>query len=130
MRLLAHKSICYSEIVTTLAQADWLVMVNMYRPGAGVLLRKAGAVATLPPPAEERLTLAGVLERLVPQSFFEAATRNEVLQIVFWAVLFAVALTRVRGRSKDVLLGACEAVAEVMFKFTGLVMRFAPIGVG
>jgi len=69
--------------VTTLALAVGLVMVNLVRPGAGVLLRPAGAVATLPSPAEERLTLAGVLERLVPQSFFEAATRNEVLQIVF-----------------------------------------------
>jgi proton glutamate symport protein len=127
---LALKSIVYFEVVTTLALAVGLVMVNLVRPGAGVLLRPAGPVATLPPPGEERLTLAGVLERLVPQSFFEAATRNEVLQIVFWAVLFAVALTLVRGRSKDVLLGACEAVAEVMFKFTGLVMRFAPIGVG
>jgi len=127
---LALKSIVYFEVVTTLALAVGLVMVNLVRPGAGVLLRPAGAVATLPSPAEERLTLAGVLERLVPQSFFEAATRNEVLQIVFWAVLFALALTLVRGRSKDVLLGVCEAVAEVMFKFTGLVMRFAPIGVG
>jgi proton glutamate symport protein len=127
---LALKSIVYFEVVTTLALAVGLVMVNLVRPGAGVLLRPAGPVATLPPPGEERLTLAGVLERLVPQSFFEAATRNEVLQIVFWAVLFAVALTLVRGRSKDVLLGVCEAVAEVMFKFTGLVMRFAPIGVG
>jgi proton glutamate symport protein len=127
---LALKSIVYFEVVTTLALAVGLVMVNLVRPGAGVLLRQAGAVAALPSPAEERLTLAGVLERLVPQSFFEAAARNEVLQIVFWAVLFAVALTLVRGRSKDVLLGACEAVAEVMFKFTGLVMRFAPIGVG
>src|SRR5467141_135151 len=126
---LALKSIVYFEVVTTLALAVGLVMVNLVRPGAGVLLRSAGAVAALPPPAE-RLMLVGVLERLVPQSFFEAATQNEVLQIVFWAVLFAVALTLVRGRSKDVLLGACEAVAEVMFKFTGLVMRFAPIGVG
>jgi proton glutamate symport protein len=127
---LALKSIVYFEVVTTLALAVGLVMVNLVRPGAGVLLRPAGAVATLPSPADERLTLAGVLERIVPQSFFEAATRNEVLQIVFWAVLFALALTLVRGRSKDVLLGVCEAVAEVMFKFTGLVMRFAPIGVG
>jgi proton glutamate symport protein len=126
---LALKSIVYFEVVTTLALAVGLLMVNLVRPGAGVLLRPAGAVAALPSPAE-RLTLAGVLERLVPQSFFEAATQNEVLQIVFWAVLFAVALTLVRGRSKDVLLGVCEAVAEVMFKFTGLVMRFAPIGVG
>ncbi len=105
---LALKAIVYFEVVTTLALA-----VGLGGGGGG-----------------ERLTLAGVLERLVPQSFFEAATQNEVLQIVFWAVLFALALTLVRGRSKEVLLGVCEAVAEVMFKFTGLVMRFAPIGVG
>jgi len=131
---LALKAIVYFEVVTTLALAVGLVMVNLVRPGAGVVLPTSGAVATLPAPGGggggERLTLAGVLERLVPQSFFEAATQNEVLQIVFWAVLFALALTLVRGRSKEVLLGVCEAVAEVMFKFTGLVMRFAPIGVG
>ncbi len=134
---LALKAIVYFEVVTTLALAVGLVMVNLVRPGAGVVLPTSGAVATLPAPGGaggggggERLTLAGVVERLVPQSFFEAATQNEVLQIVFWAVLFALALTLVRGRSKEVLLGVCEAVAEVMFKFTGLVMRFAPIGVG
>ena len=127
---LAFKAIVYFEVVTTLALAVGLVMVNLVRPGAGVPLHQPGAAASLPAPAGERPTLASVLEHIVPQSFFEAATQNEVLQIVFWAVLFALALSLVRGRSKDVLLGVCEAVAEVMFKFTGIVMRFAPIGVG
>ena len=53
-----------------------------------------------------------------------------MLQIVFWSVLFAVALTQVRGRPKEVMLGTLEALAEVMFKFTGLVMKYAPIGIG
>jgi len=65
----------------------------------------------------------------VPQSFFEAAATNEMLQIVFWSVLFAIGLSQVRGRAKDTMVGFCEALAEVMFKFTGVVMKFAPFGV-
>jgi proton glutamate symport protein len=124
---LAVKAIVYFEVVTTLALAVGLLTVNLVRPGAGVRLPTPLAA---PPLASGQPTLASVLEHLVPQSVFEAATNNEVLQIVFWAVLFALALVQVRGRSKDVVLGLCESVAEVMFKFTGLVMRFAPIGVG
>ena len=52
-----------------------------------------------------------------------------MLQIVFWSVLFAIGLTQVRGRPKETMLGFCEAVAEVMFKFTGIVMKFAPFAV-
>jgi proton glutamate symport protein len=86
---------------------------------------------------EEGQKLAGTtqsgttfLEHVVPQSFFEAATRNEVLQIVFFSILFAVALSQVRGRPKEIVLLGCEGLAEVMFKFTGIVMRYAPIGIG
>ncbi len=66
----------------------------------------------------------------MPQSFFEAASKNEVLQVVFFSVIFALALTKVRSGPKEVMLHFCEALAEVMFKFTGIVMLFAPIGVG
>jgi proton glutamate symport protein len=45
-------------------------------------------------------------------------------------VLFAVALSQVRGRPKELMLGFCEALAEIMFKFTAMIMRFAPIGIG
>jgi proton glutamate symport protein len=76
------------------------------------------------------VTLSGVLEHTVPQSFFDAASKNEVLQVVFFSVLFAAALTQVKpGRAKDSMLGFSEGVSEVMFKFTNIVMKFAPFGI-
>jgi proton glutamate symport protein len=66
----------------------------------------------------------------VPTSFFDAASRNEVLQIVFFAIIFAVALSRVQGPSKTFMLSACESLSEVMFKFVAIVMAYAPIGIG
>jgi proton glutamate symport protein len=125
---LALKSIIYFEIVTTLALAIGLIAVNLVRPGDGVTLTaSAEAGKEL---AHNTQTGAGFLEHLVPTSFFDAAARNEVLQIVFFAVLFAVALSKVQGRSKEVVLAACEGLADVMFKFTLIVMRFAPFGIG
>lgn len=125
---LAFKSLIYFEIVTTLALFIGLIAVNLARPGAGI---------SLPPSPEQgeqlagnQTTLAGVLEHIVPTSFFDAAARNEVLQIVFWSILFAVGLSQVRGRPKEFMLAFCEGLAEVMFKFTGIVMRYAPIGIG
>jgi Na+/H+-dicarboxylate symporter len=52
-----------------------------------------------------------------------------MLQVVVWTVLFAIGLTQVRGRAKDTMLAFSESLAEVMFKFTGIVMKFAPIAV-
>ncbi|MGZ8833827.1 MAG: dicarboxylate/amino acid:cation symporter [Thermoanaerobaculia bacterium] len=125
---LALKSIIYFEVVTTLALFIGLAAVNIVRPGDGVNLQAS---------PEEGQKLAGntqsgmtFLEHVVPQSFFEAAARNEVLQIVFFSILFAVALSQVRGRPKEIVLLGCEGLAEVMFKFTGIVMRYAPIGIG
>jgi proton glutamate symport protein len=125
---LALKSLIYFELVTTIALIVGLAAVNLTRPGAGI---------TLTAPAEEGQQLAqktpswgGFLEHIVPQSFFEAAANNEVLQIVFFSILFAVALSQVRGRPREAMLGFCEGLAETMFKFTGIVMKFAPIGIG
>src|SRR5256885_1390228 len=124
---LALKSIIYFEIVTTLALFLGLLTVNVMKPGVGAALAVPAAGAT--PPASEPVTFASVLEHIVPQSFFDAAARNEMLQIVFWSVLFAIGLTQVRGRPKETMLGFCEAVADVMFRFTGIVMKFAPFAV-
>ena len=123
---LALKSIVYFEVVTTLALVVGLVLVNLVRPGVGVALAPAGAA----PAAGAPTTFAGILQHVVPQSFFEAAANNEVLQVVFWSVLFGVALSQVRGKAHDVIVSFCAGLAEVMFKFTGLVMKYAPIGVG
>src|SRR5437667_3949161 len=125
---LALKPIIYFEIVTTLALFIGLFAVNLVRPGQGVVL--GGSAAQGQELAHKTQTGTSFLEHLVPQSIFEAAANNEVLQVVFFAVLFAVALTKVQGRSKEIILAVCEGVADVMFKFTLIVMRFAPIGIG
>ena len=122
---LAFRAIIYFEVVTTLALVVGLVAVNLARPGVGVALASAGAA----PEAGAQTSLASVLQHIVPQSFFEAAAQNEVLQIVVWSVLFGMGLTQVHGRPREVMVEFAGALAEVMFKFTGLVMKFAPIGV-
>jgi proton glutamate symport protein len=125
---LALKSIVYFEIVTTLALVIGLVAVNLVRPGDGVAL--AASAEAGKELSQNIQTGTGFLEHLVPTSFFDAAAKNEVLQVVFFAVLFAVALSKVQGRSKEFVLAGCEGLADVMFKFTMMVMRFAPIGIG
>lgn len=125
---LAFKSIVYFEIVTSVALFIGLAAVNLVRPGQGVSLAVSGQEAQQF--AGTPVTLSGVLEHTVPQSFFEAASKNEVLQVVFFSVLFAAALTQVKaGRPKDAMLGFNEGLAEVMFKFTNIVMKFAPVGI-
>ena len=125
---LALRSIIYFEIVTTVALLVGLAAVNIAKPGVGVVL--AGSAEAGKQFATTKTTFATVLTHAVPTSFFEAASKNEVLQIVVFTVIFAAGLSRVRGKSKEVMLGFCESLSDVMFKFTEIVMKFAPIGIG
>src|SRR5947209_13857680 len=75
---LALKSIIYFEIVTTLALFIGLFAVNILKPGVGATLAAPAASV----PATERITFATVLEHIVPQSFAEAASSNQMLQVV------------------------------------------------
>jgi proton glutamate symport protein len=126
---LALRSILYFEVVTTLALAVGLIAVNLVKPGVGIDLSGASAKegADL---ATNHATFSGVIEHTVPTSFFDAAAKNEVLQIVFFVIIFAVALSQVQGEGKRFLLTFCESVSEVMFKFVNIVMYYAPIGIG
>ena len=126
---LAFRSIVYFEIVTTIALFIGLGAVNLVKPGQGVSLTGA-STTTATEMAATKITFAGVLEHSIPQSFFDAAAKNEVLQVVFFSILFGVGLARVQGRPKQAMLEFCEALAEVMFKFVGIVMAFAPFGIG
>ncbi|HEX5872533.1 MAG TPA: cation:dicarboxylase symporter family transporter, partial [Longimicrobium sp.] len=128
---LALKSIIYFEIVTTLALFIGLAAVNITKPGVGVTL--SGADAQQGQQLGETastITVGGFLEHIVPTSVIQAMAENSVLQIVFWSILFAVGLSQVRGEPKRLMLGMLEGLAEVMFKLTGLVMKYAPIGIG
>lgn len=126
---LALRSVIYFEVVTTLALAVGLIAVNVVKPGVGVDIGGASA-QTGQELAQREITIGSVLEHTVPQSFFEAAANNEVLQIVFFSILFAVALARVPVEPRKVMLGVLDSLSEVMFKFVGLVMAFAPFGIG
>src|SRR4051812_39843702 len=99
---LALKSILYFEIVTTLALFIGLAAVNLVKPGNGIVLN--APATTGQELATNKATLASTLEHLVPQSFFEAATKNEVLQIVFFTILFATALSQTSERSRATMI--------------------------
>jgi proton glutamate symport protein len=70
-----------------------------------------------------------ILLHIVPESVISAMASGDVLQIVFFSIIFAVALGMIGDRGQPVIAW-CEAVAETMFKVTDIVMRYAPIGVG
>jgi proton glutamate symport protein len=125
---LALKSVVYFEIMTTMALFIGLAAVNLVRPGKGIHLAHSAEQGTQL--AATRITPDLLLEHLAPQSIFDAAARNDVLQVVVFAILFGVSLGRVNGKSKQTMLAFFEGLSEVMFKFTALVMCFAPIGVG
>jgi len=124
---LALKSFVYFEVVTTVALLVGLVAVNLVKPGVGVVL--TGSAEAGQQYASTPATLSGVLEHTVPTSFFDAAAKNEVLQVVFFTVLFAIALARVPAQRREPMLKFFESLNDVMFKFTDIVMRFAPIGI-
>jgi len=125
---LALKAILYFEVVTTLALVIGLAAVNFAQPGLGVSLPPPGAGSTQV--SAQKVTFTGIIEHIFPRSFFEAAAANDVLQVVCFAVFFAIALTQVRGRPRETMIAFCEALTEVMFKFVGVVMMFAPFGIG
>ena len=126
---MAVRSIVYFEVVTTLALVVGLFVVDVMRPGAGINLSGVSTEqgAEL---AGKMTTVSGLIEHIVPQSIVDAAAHNEALQIVFWAILFAVALTRVKPAPRATMLHFCESLAEVTFRMVDLVMLFAPIGIG
>jgi proton glutamate symport protein len=122
------RAILYFELATTLALAVGLFMVNWFRPGAGLSL--GVPVSELVEKARQTpLTFAGFFEHLLPTNFAEAIVKGDVLQIVLFSSLFGVAVLLAGEKAKPILQ-FCEGLNEVMFKFTGLIMSLAPIGVG
>jgi proton glutamate symport protein len=127
--VLAARSILYFEVVTTIALVVGLVAGNVVRPGHGVVIGSVAAPATVAPSIPTPSFVA-LLEHVVPESVVDAMARNDALQIVVFAILFAIGLTRVRGETKAAVLSACVSLADVMLKVAGVVVAFAPLGVG
>jgi proton glutamate symport protein len=119
------RAIIYFEVVTTLALVIGLVAVNITKPGVGVNL-PIGQQSDI---TAKPQTWDQILLHVVPESVFDAMARGDVLQIVVFSIFFGIALGMIGDKGRPVLAW-CEAVAETMFKFTNIVMHYAPFGVG
>ena len=124
------KAIIYFEIVTTLALFIGLGAVNITKPGDGVNLPSEQSAE-----AKEIAARAGKMSpqdhivNIFPTSLIKSMADNDVLQIVVFSLLFAIAVSAVGEKGKP-MLAFCESLSEAMFKFTNFVMHFAPYGVG
>ena len=123
------KALVYFEIVTTAALAIGLLVVNITKPGIGVVLATPTNDIIQKIGQTHPKTLIETLVYTFPSSVVDAFARGEVLQIVAFAVLFGMAVSSV-GETGKPILRAMESLSKVMFKFTNYVMMFAPIGVG
>ena len=121
------KALVYFEILTTLALIVGLVAVNTVKPGVGVTLHAAEGASEI---IAHKQTFSDVVTHIVPQSIVQAAAEGEVLQIVVFALLFSLGLAAIPEQKRLVALNFFDAVAETMFKVAGIVMLYAPIGVG
>jgi proton glutamate symport protein len=122
------KTLLYFEVVTTAALAVGLVVVNLAGPGVGV--RLAGNAAALGAVVQAKpLTLTETLLHIFPSSIMDAMARNDVLQVVAFSLIFALAVIAA-GEAGRPMLVFCGALTQVMFKFAGIIMTLAPLGVG
>ncbi len=120
------KAIVYFEVVTTIALIIGLVVVNVIKPGVGATLHAAEGMGDL---VAKKQTFGDVLTHVFPQSFFESAANGEVLQVVVFTLIFSIALAMVAKEKREIILQFCDSLAETMFKFTNIVMKYAPVGV-
>jgi proton glutamate symport protein len=123
------KALVYFEIVTTAALFIGLAIVNLTKPGAGVILAASNTDIVKTIGQSHPKTLVETIVHAFPSSVIESMVRGDVLQIVAFAVLFAMAVSAVGEKGKPIIRGM-ESLSQVMFKFTNYVMMFAPIGVG
>jgi proton glutamate symport protein len=120
------KAIIYFEIVTTIALFIGLGAINISKAGVGV---------HLPPVAGETLTAtrhsaSEIILHIFPENIAKSIAEGQILQVVVFAIIFGIALAMVREDKRKPMLAFVDSLAEVMFKFTNIVMLFAPFGVG
>ena len=122
------KAFLYFEVVTTFALGIGLIVVNVTKPGAGL---DASAMAkgdiSRYTAAGEQMKFVDFLVHIVPSSVVDAFAKGEILQVVFFAVLFGVALTMSGEIGRNITDG-CERLAQVFFKIVGIIMHVAPLG--
>jgi proton glutamate symport protein len=134
---MGFKALVYFEVVTTLALAVGLVAINVSKAGVGlsslpvqtqVSEARPGAPNSVAAPVATKWD--DVLLHVFPENLAKSIAEGQVLQVVVFAVLFGIALATVSEAKRTPVLRLCESLSEVMFRFTNVVMYFAPVAVG
>lgn len=121
------KSLLYFEIVTSFALIIGLIFINITKAGEGIHIPEA-LLAELPPAVEK--TWQDHIIDIFPENIIKSIYEGNVLPIVLFSVIFGIALAMLSEPRKRPLIEFSESLAETMFKFTNIIMYFAPFGVG
>jgi aerobic C4-dicarboxylate transport protein len=122
------KAFLYFELVTTVALAIGLVIVNVSKPGAGIdRAALAGGDISKYAQAGQQLSMIEFFTHIVPSSIVEAFAKGDILQVVFFAVLFGAAVATM-GDAADALVKLLDQLLHAMFKIVSMIMVVAPIG--
>jgi aerobic C4-dicarboxylate transport protein len=128
------KALVYFEVMTTLALIVGLILAYVVAPGVGMNIDTATldshALTTYADNAH-KLKGGGIgsfILNIIPTTSFDALARNDVLQVLFFAIIFGVSLALV-GEPAQSVTNMIESVSKVLFRAMGLIVRMAPFGV-
>ena len=121
------KSILYFEIVSTLALFIGLLAINLSKAGVGVTLPQAMAQGALPDVPQQ--TWEQIIIHVFPENIAKSIAEGQVLQIVVFSILFGIAVALVKEKYRSPMVRFAESLSEVMFRFTNIIMYFAPFAV-
>ena len=121
------KALIYFEVVSTLALAIGLIVVNITKPGAGIDVSRATGDISRYTSGGTQLGFVDILTHVVPSSIIGAFANGEILQIVFFSLMFGIALLAV-GEAGHPILSGIDRISAVFFRLTAMIMRVAPIG--
>jgi proton glutamate symport protein len=122
------KAIIYFEVATTIALFLGLALVNIFKPGAGMSLPLGADTKVAAEMVQNQQHAWDILLHMFPTSVIDSMARGDILQVVIFSMFFGIALAAIGAKGKPVL-EVMESTAQAMFKFTGYVMAFAPVGV-
>ena len=122
------RALIYFEVVTTLALFIGWAAISISRAGDGIVLPTPAEGTQVPQTAPH--TWQDTILQIFPQNIARAVVEGQMLQIVVFSVIFAIALALISEEKRRPLLALAESLAETMFRFTRIVMLMAPLGVG
>ena len=122
------KALIYFEIVTTLALVIGLIVANVVKPGAGIPVTATPSTqVTEIANQAKQFNWGEFFVHIVPSNIVDAFAKGDILQILFFSVLFAVGLMRLGDKGKSVLI-SFEKINKVLFNVLGMIMKLSPIG--